>query len=217
MLTEYGKNLSVLIITEPGQDWQTFATWYSVFKNLPESNVAIASIRNNETPFQLFQWTKRLNIPLFYRKAFSDQKPLNVLDCILEGRRRKLLGQNILVMESLTMVLEPITKYLKSDDVLIDDSVWLLKNPDVDDLMNECTLSETTFKHYNISLCPEVREAENLETFVSCKKGCGRWIHNMKGCPFSNAAGMVSEKMTINENRVIELWKRLCSLYSVVK
>ena len=71
MISETGKNLSVLILTEVGKDWETFATWYSIYKNLPNSNVSIICQRNEKAPFVLFQWAKRLKIPLLLTNPYS--------------------------------------------------------------------------------------------------------------------------------------------------
>jgi hypothetical protein len=65
-------------------------------------------------------------------------------------------------------------------------------------------------------ICVEAKECDEPSCLVSYQKGCGKWIDTSKGCPFSNAAGLALTTMTINENRVIDLWKKMCTLYSVL-
>lgn len=66
----------MLITTETGQDWQAFGTWYSIYKNLPDAKIAISIARNEETPFQYFQWTKRINIPVIRHNMFDTENPI---------------------------------------------------------------------------------------------------------------------------------------------
>ena len=76
-VNELGKNLNILIRTETTFDWQTFATWYSFFKNLPEAEICIVCNRNTNAPFQYFQWIKRLKIRHLFQNRFSEDELLN--------------------------------------------------------------------------------------------------------------------------------------------
>jgi hypothetical protein len=62
MINETGANLSVVILTEPGKDWETFSTWYSFWKNLPDARTILMIERNGTAPFSFYQWSKRLNV-----------------------------------------------------------------------------------------------------------------------------------------------------------
>jgi hypothetical protein len=66
------------------------------------------------------------------------------------------------------------------------------------------------------ALCHEAKLENTPQTIVSYKEGCGKWLNTAKGCPFSNAAGLVSEDMTPNERSVIELWDKMVPVYSAV-
>ncbi len=217
MISNIGNGLSVLIITETGKDWQTFATWYSLNKNLPEATVVIDCLRNEETPFQFYQWTKRVNIPIFHHKPFTtDDQTANWLDCI--NRCQSKLGSQILVLTPLVMATAPLEEEvlhtLNASDLCIDPHFWFLRNQNIQQLIDKHFLDEAISTTDVLSA--EAKTAENVHCLVSYKKGCGRWIDTLKGCPFSNAAGLVSSSMTVNENRIVELWKRMCSLYSVI-
>lgn len=179
MITETGKNLSVLISTEVGKDWETFATWYSVHKNLPDAKIVIACQRNDQVLFQLYQWAQRLRVPLFYYNPGTT--------ALEEAKRRDLVKDNMLMMFPLTLVTHSFDKKTL-------------------ELLN--AQREPVFV--------EAKESDELCCLVSYKKGCGKWLDTLKGCPFSSAAGLATIAMTANENRIIELWKKMCSLYKAL-
>lgn len=215
-MNEFGRDLSVVIITETGKDWETFATWYSIFKNLPEAGISIISLRNKETPFCLYQWTKRLNIPVSYQNCFTDgDKIANKLNAL----QKITFEEQMLVLEPLVVATTPLETNLinlfKNNDFCIDINVWFMRKPNISNLLDQYFLEENQFKP-NATLSIEAKESESPGCFVSYKKGCGKWINTLRGCPLSNAAGLVTPAMTVNENRVIDLWKRMCSLYSAI-
>lgn len=219
MITELGKNLSVVIVTETGQDWQAFATWYSIFKNLPDANVSIVSFRNGETPFHMFQWAKRLKIPLVHAQPAFDEGPIvRLLEAAKIVEKRKWVGDRVLVIPHLTMSLKTLDSklvgYFSYEKPIFASNAVFLKNSDVDEILNDVLLDAKTLEINEF--CHEAKETETLSSIVSYQKGCGKWIHKLKGCPFSNAAGLVTSDMTVNEIRIIDLWKRMCQLYSAV-
>ena len=220
MITETGANLSILIVTEAGKDWETFGTWYSIFKNLPDATIAIVVERNKEAPFVFFQWTKRLRIPLFHERPMSHIIINNHLDYVRTAQRKKFLGDNILVIDPLVMAIDifdqKILDLINSNDMFVDsdNNTLFLRNQDIDEVMNQMWLEDK--QPFATEFCVEAKETEEAYPLVSYKKGCGKWIDKSKGCPFSSAAGLTTPTMTVNENRVVELWKKMCSLYSAV-
>ena len=217
MVSPTGENLVTLILTEPGQDWQTFATWYSVLKNLPDSKTALVVLRNREMPFQLFQWAKRLRIPLMYLNRYVKDDVANGLYMLKEWRIQNS-GDHFLMLRPLAMAINPLDDILlsrfRTEKLILGEHIWWLSQPDVDGLLNKHLLEQPLLASDPLGV--EARETETLNSLVSYRKGCGKWIDTSKGCPFSNAAGLVSNSMTVNENRIIELWKRMCSLYSAI-
>lgn len=222
MITETGKNLSVLIMTEPERDWQTFATWYSVFKNLPDARTAIFCQRNKQTPFVLYQWTKRLKIPTMIKNPFASEpmEQINWLHAIRAALEENLIGDTLLVLRPLAMVLEPFDSKLLSrlnqSDLWIDEDVWFMRRPDLNGMMDAYYLEDKIVQKSTDRLCLEAKEEPSAAALVSYKKGCGRWIDTSKGCPFSSAAGLVSTEMTVNETRIVELWKKMVPLFNAV-
>lgn len=228
MLTQTGKELNVLLVTRSNQDWQTFSTWYSFYKNVPHAKVVIACLRNQETPFQYFQWSKRLGIRTFYQKPFSETPEIAQLSLLLEAVSHQLLGEINMVVPVLTMAIDVIDINVvnavnEAESLfLADKNLWITKNMtqgNIEEIINRSVLENTTLSETNkshISLIQEAKDAEELWPLVSYNKGCGKWIDSLKGCPLSNASGLVSEDMTVNENRIFELWKRMVPLYSAV-
>jgi hypothetical protein len=220
MISETGKNLSVLILTEVGKDWETFATWYSIYKNLPNSNVSIVCQRNEKAPFVLFQWAKRLKIPLFLTNPYSEDKKINFLYAIKDSLNQKKIQQPVLVVEPFIMILESFYKKLidklNNKNFIIDEKILFLNNLNVDNLIYDLFIQNLSLSDFVENLYIEANASNELSCIISYEKGCGRWINTSRGCPFSNAAGLVSSEMTANENRVIEIWKKMAPLYNAV-
>lgn len=223
MISSTGKNLSILIVTEAEKDWQTFATWYSAYKNLPESRIAMVCHRSSEiAPFVYYQWAKRLKVPIVRTWPFSKEGPeyLNWLNAIRIAQDKQFVGDSVLVVRPHTVILEPLDQKLldslNSRDIWTNDDAWFLRSQNTGDLINSYYLEGKEIEKLSDKLCVEAKESDEIACIVSYKKGCGRWIDTSKGCPFSSAAGLVSEEMTANETRVIELWKKLVPLYNAV-
>lgn len=223
MITETGENLNILINACTAEDWMAFATWYSAFKNLPDAKIAIICNRNQLVEFQYFQWAKRLNIPLFYQVNESDfVSKMRGIHLVLD---KGIFLTNVLCIEPGTVFTDVLSNEVletlnKTDfRLLIDDSVFYSMGSTKDQIMDiwsnhelTDTFDETVSRQ---KICYDARE-ENINCLCSFRKGCGKWIHTMKGCPFSSAGGMIAETMTVNELRIIELWRKMVPLYSAV-
>lgn len=59
-----GKGLNIVLLCEytPSHDWMSFASWYSVYHNLPDAQLGIFCKRIG-TRTQLFQWTFKCKVP----------------------------------------------------------------------------------------------------------------------------------------------------------
>ena len=73
---------TVVIHATPGADWKSFSTWYSAQKWIPDCEATVQVTRNGECPFQLFQWAKRLGIPVTYdhEESPEDERDRNVIN-----------------------------------------------------------------------------------------------------------------------------------------
>ena len=156
---------------------------------------------------ELYQWAKRLNIPIAcIGRQFQDN-----------FSNRLSIARNVpvpcLVLTPLTMVLE---KFEKPNESFIANEHVIFSNSadEFDNWLNAIQLEGKGFNDPENTYCKEAKEAKKATNLVSYKKGCGRWIDTLRGCPFSNAAGLATEDMTVNERRIIEMWKRMVNLYS---
>jgi len=220
MVTETGKNLSVLIFTKPEMDWQTFSTWYSFKQNAPDCDIAIFCERNESVPFLYYQWTKRLRIKtikqkFFYSNNFEDLNILWAADIFL---KKEILNIPLLVIKPY-VVLNNIfnTKILslfQENIIYKEEKIYFINKNNLKEKINDFYLKENElWQKKENTYCLEAKENENSWPLISFEKGCGRWINTAKGCPFSNAAGLVSQEMNINEKKIIELWKKMVPLY----
>lgn len=200
--------MNVLIAGEVTQNWPVFATWFSVWKNIPEANVSLMIERSGETPFQLFQWAKRLKVPVFFTKREFAEPLANNLK--LASQAKHLFKEDgLLILTALTMVLSQpnLTGKIAYGN---EDAIFIPHISDIDSLMTERVLNNLQLQN---GLCVEAKDVDDVSSIVSYKKGCGRWINTLKGCPFSNAAGLALAEMTPNENRIISMWKQMVPLY----
>lgn len=189
MASSTGQNLDILINAQVSTDWQTFAAWFSVKKNLPEATITLACMRNGETPFQLFQWAKRLNQKVLMYNRLPPE-PNDAEESYALIRATGLWGKKVVVLKPYQMVIAPLD----------DNYLPMLQGED------------TSIAH----MWKEAKETTELSPLVGYTKGVGKWLHKSKGCPFSNAGGLASDEMTVNEHRIIDLWKRMTTLFSSV-
>jgi len=222
MITELGDNLHVLFVPKVGEDWEIFASWYSVNKNLPYASTSLVyTIEEDTIVFQLFQWAKRLEIPTC---GLSDRKD-NLLNSIVAlYKTLKEVNKPILIVPSLHMVLKPlpteIIDVLNNRGELIWDQTGIglctMTAKNLEDAWNAYALTGTIPNLQQLSVIVEAKETEESKSLVSYKKGCGKWIHTKKGCPFASAGGLVDEVMTINEQKIVDLWRKMVPLYSSI-
>lgn len=221
MISETGLGLSVLIITDPEQNWQTFASWYSFYKNLPESKIAVVCQRNGQTPFCFYQWAKRIKVPIIHKNQFIESDEFNQCNWIDAARlmeKKGYVGDQLLIIKPCilaTSLLDKITlDILNSENLIITDDIFYLKSQNYNEIINKILLEGTFLNKFNKNLEIDAKETNETQCLISCKKGCGKWINIAKGCPFSSANSFILENMTANEIRIIELWKSMVSLYN---
>jgi hypothetical protein len=219
MITDTGGGLSVLIVCEPEQDWQSFSTWYSLFKNLPDAKAAIVCHRNGQTPFVYYQWAKRLNIPVLYRTPGGDDPRARWLEAAQAAGQLGYVGPQVLVVRPLTVAVDLLDAAtldrLNGANTICTPEAWFMRGQDAGGLLDAFYLSGWR-PEPAADLVVEANETEAPASLVRYEKGCGKWIHTARGCPFSSAAGLAKIGMTANENRIIELWKKMVPLYNAV-
>jgi len=196
--------MNVLIISENTKNWQLFATWFSV----QNQNVSLCITRNKETPFMFFQWAKRLRIPHYFcEQKFPD--PIgNYLSLANEMYEKKFFDKSPLLILTDTMLVHNID--FEQILTLDENSAFIPNILILEELINKRIIDN--FETPN-KLSIEAKEKYETHSVISYKKGVGRWIDKLKGCPFSNAAGLATDEMTTNEFLVIDSWKKMTPLY----
>lgn len=222
MISKTGHNLSVLIVTEPDMNWQTFATWYSFYTNLPNASIRLFCHRTSEVPFVYFQWAKRLKIPIIKSKPFSNKKENypNWLNALKLSQEKGLINQPVLTVKPYVMAIDSLDDEMlirfEEKTTWVDEDAIYINKKNVEKMIDDYYLDGFSHEINSEKLCVEAKSSNILHPLVCYKKGCGRWIDTAKGCPFSNAGGLINSELTANETRVIKLWKKMVPLYHAV-
>lgn len=68
-ITPTGENLSIIIDCDyvPHHDWMTKVSVFSIQQHLPDANISI-NCKRNICKYQLFDWTRKLNIRFTYNE-----------------------------------------------------------------------------------------------------------------------------------------------------
>lgn len=220
MITEFGENLHVLLVPNVEEDWESFSSWYSIHKNLPYATCSLSYIiKKDITPFQLFQWAKRINIHV---SGLLDKKNLllNIIRTLIQSKKK-----NVLITPSFNMVLKPLTKDLldlfnKEPQFIWDQNNFGFCSLSINELIkfyNQFMLKDDVSFLKTNSITLDAKECDDLSPLISFRKGCGNWINTRKGCPFSSAGGLLGEVMTVNEQEIFDLWQNMVPLYSSIK
>jgi hypothetical protein len=130
-----------------------------------------------------------------------------------------MIGDNLLVTTPLVMCIDTLDHKtiatMQNKGIWITEYAWYMCKPNINDILNSILLHGKSLQNDATPLCMEAH-TNRLHWLVNHHKGCGKWIDTLRGCPFSSAAGLATTTMTVNENRIIELWKRMCPLYNAL-
>jgi len=177
-ITDTGKGLNILIICEyvSHHDWMTFASWYSIYKNLPDAVVKIACARTGNLQKSIFNWVAKCNV------QFVQYSIKNV-----------------------------------SNKELASDLGFYSVNQDFISITPEVM----AVSYYNeLGLGPITAKSDSNSTFVNYSEGCGKfvlseWINTWKN-PFGSTDKLYSDKLLLNEYRILKCWEKCQLTYSVI-
>jgi len=226
-----GKNLNVVISNDASitHEWMTFSSWYSFFKNAPDASVSFVSRRSSAQIHQLFNWANRLPINFTYYNSVSDDcQYINKLISLKEILQRNFTKAPILCIDpdvALTESLDTdnLNHLLEKNKCIQSDNkkVWFLPDSQfISKLIDDYYLSDNSPELPCCSwLCGDTQSSPN--PLVTFEKSCGRfvtskWIDKNKGCPFGKANRFQTDSLTVNEKRILDLWKKLTPLYKAV-
>lgn len=222
IINSTGDNLSVVIAAKTGDDWKSYTTWFSIVNTIPEAKVVLACFRDGNVDFQYFQWAKRIKLPLYY-VPFKNEKIVDQLQTILIGIQKNLLTENVLVVDPNIVIADCLSvnllDLLNSQTLIKNEAAIFVRNANkerVAELIDDFWLLGSVSPTSETPLYGEAKNNNDEHSLISYFKGCGRWIDTMKGCPLASAGALVSSEMSVNEVRIIELWKEAASFYSAI-
>lgn len=230
-----GLNLSILIFSQYDihHDWMAFSCWYSIQQNLPDAKVIIMTPRPKIVKDFCYSWCYRVSCDFFQFTGVSNfsnkiraiqvaQKnnliPLNQPLMVIDA---DMVAVNILSDETLNAINDNDVSCIFSPSFDFVGDVWLFKNitnkipNEIDDLIKE----------NNCLLLPELgclsTECQNA-TFVQYKESCGSfvkktWMEEKVYPPFLQISSMLTTYITFNETKVFNIWKKIGSLFEVLK
>ncbi len=218
MVDSFGTNLNILICTKPGRDWQSFSSWYSFFQNLPEAKISLLIERNGEVPFQFYQWAKRIKVRSRIFNAYSQDNPTeNYIGLLYSAINCGLAATPLLCVTDEVMAVSPLNeRTLNSFNSSWFGSQASYITDNLSSTLNSLIVYGIEPPSLPINLIKCAKDCEEITDLVSIDKGVGRWLPTARGCPFSSAGGLYSESITINESKVLDLWRKSVPLYQAI-
>ena len=204
MVSFTGENLSVLLCCSHSlhHEWMTFFSWYSFQQNLPDAKFAILCNRK-DIKFNLFNWTKRLNIP------FEITKNDNHLSCLGYAIKKSYVQYPVMIIGPDIVCLQELDsedKLINSEKNYKKNDYYVIQNPN-------------NFLEKNDDFFVDVRD-KKVSRFVSYSSGWGNfnissWI-NKVGNPLNVYSKYDGTVLSINERRLSNIWKDASNVFHSV-
>ena len=127
-----GNRLNILIssVYSLANDWQTFAAWYSIYRNLPDAEVQVMCARDLPTN-PAFEWPYRCGVNFFQHKNVGKKigcPYLNKLYASYIALKEDFVQQPLMVIDADVMAVRSFSK--ETLDSLNDPSVnYALSHP----------------------------------------------------------------------------------------
>jgi len=231
-ITPLGDRLNILITCDFSlhDDWMAFASWYSIYKNLPDANVTIFCARGLKDHFHSFQWPYRL-LADFYQHENVGTKFGNLLlnkfyglACGLGDIAQPLfvIDQDVMCMRSLTAAAllclnSPTLRYAKGDGFL-----FFNEQPREKFIRVINTLANGADEKVLDEVFGEPEDIEVSSIFAHYRESCGQfvkedWIREQRMSPFSFTDMFRTPVLSHNEKRILDLWKKMDVIYQTVR
>lgn len=199
MITNTGKGLNILISCDYAthHSWMSFFAWYSFYRNLPEAKISIACNRL-AMKYQLFDWTKRCDVPFALLKPDSS---LNHLRYFIE---KNMTSFPVLILSSDIVAVRELKDFSIFEESFADKKAIFMTE-----------MIEPISSH-DKSLVFDVK-GQDFETFVTYENGWGKfvmssWI-NKDMHPFTPLRKYHDVGMSTNELRLSKLWEDFIPLF----
>jgi len=232
LISPSGKNLNIVISNKSSvtDEWMTFSSWYSFFKNAPDANVTFSCLRSStQNMHQLFNWANRLNVKFTYYSNKSKQSQhLNRLLSLKTILKKNMSRTPLLCIEPDVLLtgdldVDILNDYYDKNQCVKSENnkVWFITNEQfvLDSIDDYFLKNSEPNMDICTSLCKDAKSTAN--SLITYEKGCGRfvtakWIDNKKGCPFGKASRFRTDSLTTNEKRMLDLWRKLVPLYKAI-
>lgn len=195
-ISSIGDGLTIHISCEPKlhHDWMSFLCWYSLSRNLPESKVIVTNLRENNL-FDLYGWTRLLQIPLLHHRGMSITQQQQMLR---SHRRIHVTGPILTIQPEFVCVRD-------FEEAGIDSAIFERKDDwfftEIPEFSSNC-------------------KQENPSVFVNYSDGWGNFVTdawlNKTSTPLITGVGLTKAGMTVNETRLGGLWEGAARLYQTV-
>ncbi len=134
-ITSNGDRLNILITCDYSihDDWMSFASWYSVYKNLPDAKSALLCARDLKDGYASYNWPYRCDISFFQHEnvgKHTGSQYLNKLYATYVALKEGILTQPLLVADcdvmTLTTLSEDVLDKINDPDVTfgVSGPVW---------------------------------------------------------------------------------------------
>lgn len=231
-ITCTGDNLKFIISCDycPHHDWMTFATWYSIYKNIPDAECMVLCSRAFPCDRILFNWPFRCNIRFFQHENLGDKK-LNKFYAAYSAIQLGYVTQPFFVIDPLKLCVRNFSKktisilndgvrFLDQNDIIYfnDQPIDVFKNMDIGD-------AESAFgkSAYIDELCVPAK-SESPATFIDLSKGFEIYNKNLfehsksidlEHLEYTNEKAMV--EWGCNEKKALALWKKMSLVYKIIR
>ncbi len=203
MPTPLGGGLSVVIRCQyrPHHNWMSFASYYSIQKNLPDAEVVLAVGRAEKIDKVVFIWPNRCRVKSVSYRPSEAWEPGQIASFAPPGPTIVVDAGTVAVRELSGAVL----KEMEVPGVRGDEICWYFK-----DVPPETMLKPHEPGRSIPGLVADAKAGE-LPVFVSYTDGVGNfvaanWIDKSE-YPFPMTERFVSTTLTANEAAVLRLWK----------
>lgn len=224
-ITQFGNNLKVLITANYNlqDDWRAFATWYSIYKTIPDATISVICARELKA-YAAFAWTYRTETPFFqYKKEFPE--PLGKLHAIFVAVKEKLTSGPLLVVDASVVCVRPLMESNLNDlnnfsgFLGQNEPIWFLPDPDIKQIANYLETGQEPKSEQLENLCSNCTDV-SITPFVHYTQ-CGKYSptqwENQKLPPFGMGTRLHTPVLTPNEQRILELWDQISSTYWAIK
>jgi hypothetical protein len=181
----------------------SFASWLTITRNLPDAQVGIVCTR--ATGGNFFSWCRQCKVPFQYHAEREGPRKLWQAQYAVEIG---MLKTPMFVIEPDVLAIREISREFPESVASDNDKLWFCKDKIEQPLQRES------------GLCPGAK-GDDFTTFVNYADGWGKFVTtdciNRRDYPFRRAERFHSGSgMTLNEGKVLDLWKRMDRLFTAV-